>query len=145
MAEPVNITGYYSKIISRPHAGLFLLIYIFLNTRRYGSTKTVKEKLSQLQEGEYLLQISLNKINRGPESKQSASNLLKNSSALLNLSLLCFINLGNLKPSILQNRNVSFTMSFLLWMNIRCIHYLYDNGTTGLFERSISQRIRYHT
>ena len=32
--------GYYSKIISRPHAGLFLLIYIlFLNTRTYRSTK----------------------------------------------------------------------------------------------------------
>ena len=34
-----HMAGYYSKIISRPHAGLFLLIYIFLNTRTYRSTK----------------------------------------------------------------------------------------------------------
>ena len=39
MAEPVNMTGCYSKIISRPHAGFFLLIYKFLNTRTYRSTK----------------------------------------------------------------------------------------------------------
>ena len=30
MTEPVNTTSHYSKIISRPRAGLFLLIYIFL-------------------------------------------------------------------------------------------------------------------
>ena len=29
-AEPVNMAGYNSKIISRPHAGLFLLIYIII-------------------------------------------------------------------------------------------------------------------
>ena len=57
--------------------------------------------------------MTLNKVNRETESEQSAPNLFQqpgtrktssNSSALLNLSLLCFINPGNLKPSILQNR-----------------------------------------
>lgn len=115
---PVNMTGHYSKIISRPRAGLFRLIY-----KLWKSLNTKRKVISITRE--YLLQITLNKIIRGPQSEQSASNLFQqpdtrktssNSIALLNLSLLCFINPEKPKSSKLQNRNASFTISFLLWI-----------------------------